>query len=489
MTYIHPPRYGPEWGSGGVFGLTYYKGVLYYTLSMEGEAHFTRDDIEEIYRFQYLGPGPASGGDTYNAVDVVDDEIFFGGWVHNPAVFKGKMNASGEIDFRNKYSHVHSYNINERSIRLLWSESIHDEYKWAGEISQIIYDPVNDRLLLGRADGHVNLGLYSLPRKGGKLERISDVPGLKGSLFLDYACFDMQPNWMTGIDGVQCVDLSSGRLIKYIVESWSKISVDGGGVEIRGSGYALSAYTRYYHFFRGGVLVGNPVEPWIDEPRFIRLFDFGRNPYAPHRSNALPVAGGILAPFNAYTHGFLHGYRESDQALVKYYNTVVGPSVLVYIAPPQARIVMALGARVTSMTKKGGEIIIGYSTTPNLGGKDAAPVDAGFKGLTIVSEDELLSSQSPSIVFRVYGWMVGDGFFGGIPLTGYRDPYLVVYTGKPNKLLIKHYDAGLPPELIEETSVELKEGRNRVDLKGYWGIVSFKLENSDQGARIYIVLN
>jgi len=489
MGHMYPPRYGPEWGSGGVFGLTYYKGVLYYTVSMEAEAHFIRDDTDEVYRFQHLGPGPASGGDTYNAVDFADNEIFFGGWVHNPAIYKGKQDASGEIDFRNKYSHVHSYNIDEHSIRLLWSESIHDEYKWAGEVSQIIYDPVNDRLLLGRADGHVNLGIYALPRRGGKPEALSDIPGLKGSLFLDYACFDMQPNWVRGVDGIQCIDLSTNKLSKYIVESWSSISVDGGGVEKRGSGYGISGYTRYFHFIRGGILVGNPVEPSIDEPRFIRLFDFGRNPYAPHRSNAIPLGGGILAPFNAYSHGFLHGYKESDQQQAKYYNTVVGPSVLAYITPPEARIVMALGARITSITRKDGHVILGYSTTPNLGGKDATPVDAGFKGLSTISEEALLSSPPPPIVFRVYGWMVDDKHFGGIPLTGYREPYIVVYSSKPNNMAIYHYDAGTPPDLIEQVFINLETGRNRVELNGYWGIVSFKLREQDPGAKIYIVLN
>ncbi|ADV64992.1 DUF2139 domain-containing protein [Desulfurococcus mucosus] len=488
--HLYPPRYGPEWGSGGIFGLTYHRGVLYYTVAMEAEAHFIHDDgFTETYRFQGLGPGPASGGDTYNAVDVVDDEIFFGGWVHNPALYKGKTGGSGEIDFRNKYSHIHVYSVAEHSVKLLWSESIHDEYKWAGEVSQITYDPVNDRLLIGRADGHVNLGIYSLPRRGGRVEKVSETPGLKGALFLDYACFDMQPNWLRGVDGIQCVDLVSGQLVKYSVESWSRISVDGGGVEMRGSGYGISAYTRYLHFFRGGVLVGNPVEPWIDEPRFMRLFDFGRNPYAPQRSNALVLGGGILAPFNAYTHGFLHGYKEGDNVLAKHLNTVVGPSVLVYITPPQARIVMALGARVTSMAKRGGEILVGYSTTPNLGGRDASPLDAGVKGITIVSEESLLSASPPPVVFRVYGWMVEGNYFGGIPLSGYREPRLVIDSKRGNRLTIYHYDAGLPPDIIEESSLSLGEGRSTVDLKGYWGIVSFRLEEADPSAKIYIILN
>lgn len=39
----------------------------------------------------------------------------------------------------------------------------------------------------------------------------------------------------------------------------------------------------------------------------------------------------------------------------------------------QTRIIAALGARVTSMAKKGEDIVIGYSTTPDLAGRTQYP--------------------------------------------------------------------------------------------------------------------
>ncbi|MEM4534827.1 MAG: DUF2139 domain-containing protein [Desulfurococcaceae archaeon] len=488
--YIYNPRYGPEWGSGGIFGLTYYRGVLYYTLAMEARSFFIHDDgyVHE-YKYQHLGPGPASGGDTYGAVDAVDNEIFFGGWVHNPAVHKGRVGKGGEIDFRNKYSHVHVYNVEERSVKLLWSDSIHHEYEWAGEVSQIVYDPVNDRLLLARADGHRNLGIYELPRKGGKAERLSEVPALKGSLFLDYACFDMQPHWFKGIDGVQCIDLvERSRVTKYTAESWSNISVDEYGVEYRWSGYAVSSYSRYYHFFRGGFIVGNPVEPEYEELAFVRLFDFGPVQYSPQRSGVLPVGGGILAAFSSMVHGVVHPRNPFEEQASKYAKTVAGPSVLVYITPPLARIVHVAGARITSLAYRNGEILLGYNTDPNLGGADATPVDTGRRYIGVVRESELLSSRSPEALFRVYGWAVGSSAFGGIPLSGYREPLLVLKASKSNKLTVSHYDAGLPPKLIEKNTYLVNEGFNRIELSGYWGIVSFKLESEDNDMLSYVVL-
>ncbi|MEM2021863.1 MAG: DUF2139 domain-containing protein, partial [Zestosphaera sp.] len=406
----YPSRRGPEWGSGGIFGLKYHRETLYYVLTFEAVTYFVHRDEVKTYRFEELGPGPASGGDTYNAVDAVDDKIYFGGWVHNPALFKGKEGYVGEVDFRNKYSHVHEYDLSEGRVKLLWKDCIHDEFRWAGEISQIIYDPVNDVLLLGRSDGMENLGVYELSRDGRSLRQLSNMPALKGSLFLDYACFDVQPNWVKGVEGLQCLDLVRRVWVRHDVRDWTGISVDRYGVENRTSGYAVSAYTRYWHFMRGGVLVGNPVEPEVEAPAFIRLLDFGRSVYAPHRSNALNTGGGVLAVFNASTHGFIHPYRiPEDVEMRKHFNAVVAPSVLLYITPPQARVVAVLGARVTSMTKAGSKVLIAYNTTPNLGGRDSTPIDSGVRGIMSIDEYTLISARNPPLTMKVPGWLVGGG--------------------------------------------------------------------------------
>ncbi|MFZ8782609.1 MAG: DUF2139 domain-containing protein [Desulfurococcaceae archaeon] len=491
MEWFYRPRWGPEWGSGGAFGLTYYHGVLYYTLSMEAEAHFIHDSSDEVvYKFELVGPGPASGGDTYNAVEVVDNYIYFGGWVHAPAVFKGKRGFISEIDFRNKYSHVHEYDIYEKRVRLVWSESIHHEYEWAGEVSVIIHDRVNDELLIGRADGHRNLGVYRVERRSGKSTLVTTTPALKGALFLEYLCFDMQPNWLRGIDGVQCYDPYSKRVIEQPVSNWEEVSVDGYGVEHRFSGYAISAYTRYWDFFRGGVLVGNPLEPEISPLQFIRLFDFGENPYGPLRSNALELGGGVLAVFNSYTHGYLHARGENPEEKSKalLYNYIAGPTVLVYITPPVARIVMVLGARVTSMTKMRDKILLGTNTAPNLGGLDATPVDVGVKSIIAVPEHALLTARSPPLVFKVSGLAVRNRMFGGIPLTGYREPELRIHASKVNKLTIVEYDIGLPASKLDTYTQSIREGLNKIDLSSFKHIVSFKLEQLDDKAVIEVVL-
>lgn len=126
--YLYSPRYGPEWGSGGIFGLKYHRGVLYYTLAFEAIANFIHVSEGRVrrYRFEQVGPLPTSGGDTCNAVEAVDNTIYFGGWVHAPAIYRGReVRLGATISFRNKYSHVHAYDIEEDSITLLWKESMH----------------------------------------------------------------------------------------------------------------------------------------------------------------------------------------------------------------------------------------------------------------------------------------------------------------------------------------------------------------------------
>jgi hypothetical protein len=487
---IIPPSYAPEWGSGGIFGLSYCKGVLYYTLAFEAEANFVSEGGRRVYRFEELGPGPVSGGDTYNAVACVDDRIFFGGWVHNPVIYKGKRGYEGEIDFRNKYSHIHVYDVRDDSIKLVWSESIRNESRWAGEVSEIIYDPLKSKLAVARGDGHENLGVYIVDPSSGRAERASSIPALKGALFLDYACFDMQEDWIRGVDGVQCMDLVSGRWYRFNVDDWSKVSVDGGDVLFRGSGYAISAYTRYFHFFRGGFIVGNPVEPEVGGVSFIRLFDFGSHTYSqlsPQRSNAIASGGGVLAPFNAFTHGLLHADITRD--VLRSINDVRGPSVLVYITPPQARIVGAYGARITSIAKMGSQILIAYNSAPNLGGRDASPIDIGYRGIMAVDEDTLLNRPSPPVTFRVRGSDVGTTTFGGIPLAGYKSKKVIVKTEKSNSLVVYEYDAGTPANLVSSDRHSVSPGRNVIDMEGYHNIVSMKFSEPSPDTFIYIVLS
>ncbi|RLF75477.1 DUF2139 domain-containing protein [Thermococci archaeon] len=486
MNYRFPPRYGPEWGSGGIFGLRYHNEVLYFTVAFEAEAHFVKEDSHRIYEFELVGGKPTSGGDTYNAVDVVDEFIYFGGWVHAPAVYEGKGNEKATINFVNKYSHVHEYDTENDSIRLVWKESIHHPTDWAGEVSDIIYNPYTDELLLAREDGHQNLGIYALDRKKGKIKLLNSAPSPKGTTVHDTAFFGIGKNFTKGLEEIHALDMITGRWERFPLGE----SVDGHPYLYPHIGAMGSAYNRAFAFVRGGLFVGNPLN---DEPfEFFRLFDFYTF-YAPFRVNALPLDGGLLIAYNAHHDGIYKPRTPEEMNFAKLTNTIVGPSVLVYISPPMIKIVGSFGARITSMEKAKGKLLLGTNTTPNTGALDATPFDTGNKDIVILDE-KILQEKPPAVAFSVpltypsLAMQKGGGTFGGIPLDGYKNPRIIIYASKDNELTIYEYDLTLPPTAAYSDKFDIKKGKNIIELESFSGIVSFRLKEEDFRGRVRIEL-
>jgi hypothetical protein len=464
--------------------LKYYRGILAYTLAFEAEAHFQKSEGESVYRFEELGPAPRSGGDTYNAVEAVDDDIYFGGWVHAPAVYGGRTGKGGKILFNNKFSHLHSYNAKEDRVRLLWKDTLAHEWKWAGEVSQIVYDPIADRLLIARADGHEHLGVFAVDRRTGQAEKISDTPALKGTPHLDYVCFDVRTDWTKGLEGIQTLDLVTGKWRTKRVD-FARDSIDGNGAYWPGAGCAISAFSRLFFFVRGGVLVGDPLGD-LEEMSFVRLFDFGTD-YSPSRTVCRAVAGGILVAFNAYSQSFLHPRNEFETSMKSRANFVNGPSVLLYITPPQIRVVGAFGGRVTSFEKVGDKLVVAGSTAANLSADDATPVDTGHRDLSVLDLGSVLAN-NPPVSFSVIGEHVMDGGWGGIPLDGRSQAELRIDSSKENSLTLNEYSLSLPVGPARSEILPLRQGRQSVDLSAYRGVVSFRLGTADPQARMAIRL-
>lgn len=459
--YRFPGRYGPEWGSGGIFGLRYHNETLYFTLAFEAEAHFVdfKSGEEKTYDFTLVGNAPTSGGDTYNAVETVDNFIYFGGWVHAPAVYREDR----RILFSNKYSHVHSYDTEEGSVKLLWKDSIHHESEWTGEVSEIIYDPYSDRLLLAREDGHANLGVYALPREGGKVGELLSEPSPKGTRVHDSVFFGVGKNFSWGVRKFMALDL--------ITEKWSAFeageSVDGRPYVRPVLGAMASAYNRAFAFVRGGLFAGNPFMG--EEFSFYRLFDLGSF-YAPLRVNAINVGGGILTAYNA-NHDAVYK-PVGEEGWWRAANAVAGPSVLLYITPPMVKVVGAFGARITSIEKVDGKLLIATNSTPNTGAAEATPFDTGGRDIVVLDEG-ILQGKPPALAFS---GVALERPFGGFPLDGYREPRAVFHVKEEGRLKVYEYDLSLPPEGTEEETFKLEKGRNVIDLRAFSGVVSFEVE-------------
>ncbi len=486
LGYLHtyPPRYGPEWGSGGIFGLKYYRGLLYFTLAFEGETHFIRESGEKRYNFELVGPAPVSGGDTYNAVECVDEHLYFGGWIHAPAVYEKRR-----ISFVNKYSHLHSYNIEDDSIKLLWKDSIHHPTKWAGEVSDIIYDPYNDRLLIAREDGDENLGIYSIDRDSGKSERLREEPTLKGEILHDSVFFASGANFTVGLEKILTLDLIENRWQDYSVGNIE--ALDGEKVFMPSMGDVSAAYNRIFVFARGGILVGNPIND--EEFKYVRLLDFF-NFQAPMRTNALYLNGGMLIAYNAHHDAVYRLRGAADKIKSIFSNTIASPTLLLYIAPPMVKIVGAFGARITSIEKMGDKILLATSTAPNVGAEDATPYDTGYRGVSVINEDAIqrapppVSISLPAMLPSLAKNETGYGVFGGIPLDGYREPRMLLYSSQDNELSVYEYDISLPLNPATRDKFSISPGKNIIDLSSFSGMVSFSLKNEDYKGKIRIEL-
>jgi len=466
--YRFVPGFGPEWGSGGIFGLRFHRGVLYFTLSFEAKAYFLSEDYEMTYDFALVGSGPRSGGDTYNAVAAVDDEIFFGGWVHAPASFDRRRR---ELSFVTKYSHLHGYDVSEGRVDLLWKEGAGQKSTWAGEVSEILYDGANHRLLIARGDGFRNLGVYSFDLEGKKMTCLSDRAALKGTIFLDWAVFNRGGLLFNGL---QRVDLVSKEILNVDVSMGGDVSRDGvgaGNPRVLGSMGVTSMGV--VAFVKGGMFVGNPLENFDEFGMvFVRLFDFALSQCSPFRSNCLPVRGGLLVAYNSFPDTF--SLRWS----------VVVPSLLVFVAPPMVKVVGVFGARITSMEKVGSKIVVAGNTTPNTAKPNA--VDGGYREISVLSDD-VIDRRPPPYHVSLSGGIIRSNVWGGFPLTGYRNASLNIFVSKSNVLSVFEYDMELP--VVGEplvTKYQLNEGKNVIDLEGFHGIVSFMFKEVDEKSIIFL---
>jgi Uncharacterized protein conserved in archaea len=236
------------------------------------------------------------------------------------------------------------------------------------------------------------------------------------------------------------------------------------------------------------VFVGNPIDESVEPVRFVRLFDFGDSGYFSRRTVAKPIGGGVLVAFNAYSESLVRPTNQFEEMVARATNTIVGPSVLLYVTPPTARIVGAFGARVTSFESVGDRLVIGANTMSNTSRYNALPLDIGYRGFIIEDVSQLLGS-SPSVRFSVPGALVRGKVFGGMPLSGYRSPRLVIRAGRGNRLHVYEYDLSLPAQEAYEEMYDISSGKNVIDLSGFGNsILSLKLDEADLRARIIVDL-
>jgi hypothetical protein len=152
-----------------------------------------------------------------------------------------------------------------------------------------------------------------------------------------------------------------------------------------------------------------------------------------------------------------------------------------------ARIVGSFGARVTSIESFGDKILLGTSTTANLSRFDATPIDVGYRDV-LTLDNSMLLSNPPPVSYSIPGSRVVNLNWGGIPLFGYKNSKMIFEASKDNRLTVYEYDIGLPVQKAERSAQQIKAGKNVINLSDYDRILSFKLEEEDLEAEIYLHL-
>lgn len=76
---------------------------------------------------------------------------------------------------------------------------------------------------------------------------------------------------------------------------------------------------------------------------------------------------------------------------------------------------------------------------------------------------------------------VGKRIFGGIFFDGYKSVRVIFYVKNDIKLKVYEYDFLFLVGIVEEEIVDLKVGRNVIDLRIFFGIVGFELEKEVKG--------
>jgi hypothetical protein len=237
-------------------------------------------------------------------------------------------------------------------------------------------------------------------------------------------------------------------------------------------GPLASLYSRVFAFVKGGLLIYDPYE---GEKYFIRLLDIPYSQLGPLRVNAKILGGGVLVAYNMFVHSVIHPTNEFEAMAKKATNTIISPTLLLYITPPMIKIIGVFGARITSIEVVGDKILLAHNTMANTARLDASPYDQGVRGFTPISID-VINKEPPPVTITIPGWMIGDKTFGGIPLYGYHEPKLIIYSRKENKLNINEYYASIPPIKTDTTQYSIREGKNIIELNQFRGIVSFKPE-------------
>lgn len=435
---------------------------------------------EVIYNYELVGPKPVLGGDTYGAAAWLEDKLFFGGWVLAPVIYDRETNT---ISRQEKYAHVHSFNPKTYEINLIMKDSIHNKEEWAGEVSDLIADDMNNLLWICRGDGHKHLGLYTYDGKTVNL--FNDYPALKGTIYLDNLIAIAQNTKYEHVqDNILLVNLRDFSVKKILFSSFpTRLTSDVDNENIMWSSWCGSIFTlanRVCFGTENSLIFGDPVGAYGLSPENIAYMLFVN-------SNVQYVLGwrckpcytglGVLVPLNPFDNNTLT-LRPTN------------PAILLLIKENMAKILMT-APFISAVDCDGSNIYIALSHAPYEAWK-YNPYRTSRPRIIKLPIEKVLSNSPPLHIclwsgnydpmgYKKWDWgPVANGvrgWIGGIPLMGYRKTEIIVKLRETNTLYVSEYDFNAHYGI---TKYYLNEGRNTLDLSSFKGFVALKFEKATE---------
>ncbi|ABW02443.1 DUF2139 domain-containing protein [Caldivirga maquilingensis] len=434
-----------------------------------------------VYGYERLGRPPRVGGDTHAALTWSRDLLFFGGWVKTPPGMlevKGAERLLRYQDMRNKYSHIHSIDENDR-VEVLWARKWDDNIPpnhWYGEVTDLLYDEHDNSIYFTRADGHAELGLWRI----GLSTRVAEylVKGrsiYKMELKDDkiYATVYNPVHYENSAIVVYNTSSGEGR----IIESFNFALEPGRSIQIkREGGQVVQVQNRLIAFYGGALIYIDPVKDTYTLYPFLEVKspESERPSYVPGlRSQKVYIMGTPILPVNP-----AEGLREISA------RTTFG--MLLRVDTPVPQILSSVGS-IFGLTHDGNYLYVGATYANHT---DIYTYRSGNGGLFSIPVKELFTKPWTPVRIMMHDGPYSPesciaGWFGGIPLKGFTGKVLRIHVPRQVKLRVVEYT--LLGRLIED-SIQLNSGWNRVDLSNYYDIVAFKFDENVENVLAEVAL-
>jgi len=433
---------------------------------------------EVIYNYELVGLKPVVGGDTYGTAAWLEDKLFFGGWVIAPVIYNRETNI---ISRREKYAHIHSFDPKTYKIDLVMKDSIHDDERWAGEVSDLVADDMNNLLWVCRGDGHEHLGLYIFNGKSVRL--FNDYPALKGTIYTDCLITVAQNTKYEHVQNyILLVNLRNFSTKKISFSNFpTRLTSDIDNENIMQSSWCGSIFVvanRVYFGTENSLIIGDPTGVYRLSPENVAymLFVNSNVQYVlGWRCKPCYIGSGALVPLNPFDNNTLT-LRPTN------------PAVLLLLKENMAKIVLT-APFISAVDCDGTYVYVAVSDAPyetwiyN-------PYRISRPRIIKLPIEKVLNGSSPIHIclwsgnydpagYKKWDWgpQVNGvrGWIGGIPLMGYRNAEAVFILKKTNVLYVSEYDFNYHYGV---TKYHLSEGRNAVDLSSFKGFVALKFEDS-----------